>query len=126
MVRNAVDFWKSLGVPFRQVLLCAGDTGTTASKCYDIEAWFPVQNEYREVGSLSNCTTYQSRALNIKHLNGDERVLCHTLNGTLVATSRALVCFLENFQQKDGSVKIPKPLWKYAGFKIMGVAHGKV
>ena len=89
-----------------------------AAKKYDLEAWFPRQNDYKEVGSNSNCTDYQARRLNIKFVdkNGEKKIV-HTLNNTAIATSRALVAILENYQQKDGSINIPPVLQKYCGFK---------
>ncbi|MBI4450518.1 serine--tRNA ligase [Candidatus Woesearchaeota archaeon] len=117
LVKNAVEFWKTLEMPFHQITLCSGDTGTVMAKTYDYEAWYPVQQAYREVGSCSNATDYQARRLNIRYQKGEERPFVHTLNATLVATTRAVVAILENFQQSDGSVKIPKALQKYTGFK---------
>lgn len=114
--RNAEDFYKALGIPFRVVVLCAGDTGKVAAKTYDLEAWFPRQNAYREVGSNSNCTDYQARRLNIRAGKvGGEKFLVHTLNNTLVATSRCMVAILENFQTKDGTVTVPRVLRPYMG-----------
>ncbi len=117
LAANVTEFWKKLEIPFQQVVLCSGDTGATAAKTYDFNAWYPVQNAWREVCSCSNVTEYQARGLCIRY--GAQRGFCHTLNSTLVATSRALVAILENFQQPDGSVKIPKALHKYTGFKVM-------
>ena len=116
--KNSEELYKNLKIPHRVVNICTGDIGIVAAKKYDIEAWFPRQKAYKEVGSNSNCTDYQSRRLNIKFMNkkGD-RVLVHTLNNTAIATSRALVAILENYQQKDGSVKIPDVLQKYTNFK---------
>ena len=110
------DRYKAIGIPFRVVILCAGDTGKVAAKTYDLEAWFPRQNAYREVGSNSNCTDYQARRLNIRAGKlGGEKVLVHTLNNTLVATSRCMVAILENFQRADGTVDVPKVLRPYMG-----------
>ena len=111
------SFFKSLDIPYRVIEICSGDLGAKFAKQYDIEAWFPRQNKYAEVTSAGNCTDFQARALNIKYLEGNDRKLVHILNNTMVATSRAMVAILENQQQKDGSVKIPKSLWKYTGFK---------
>ncbi len=114
--RNAEDFYRALGIPFRVVVLCAGDTGKVAAKTYDLEAWFPRQNAYREVGSNSNCTDYQARRLNIRAGKvGGDKFLVHTLNNTLVATSRCMVAILENFQNKDGTVTVPLVLRPYMG-----------
>src|SRR2546427_1744265 len=114
--KNTEDFYKALGIPFRVVTLCSGDTGKVAAKTYDMEAWFPRQKAYREVGSNSNCTDYQARRLNIRGGKvGGEKFLVHTLNNTLVATSRCMVAILENFQRADGTVTVPKVLRPYMG-----------
>ncbi len=114
--KNAEDFYRALGIPFRVVILSSGDTGKVAAKTYDLEAWFPRQNAYREVGSNSNCTDYQARRLNIRAGKvGGEKFLVHTLNNTLVATSRCMVAILENFQRADGTVTVPKVLRPYVG-----------
>jgi seryl-tRNA synthetase len=85
---------------------------------YDLEAWMPVQGKFREVVSCSNCTDYQPRKLNVKVTRKDgTKEILHTLNSTLVATGRTIVAIIENFQQKDGTIKIPKALVPYAGFK---------
>ena len=118
--KNSEELYKKLKIPYRVVNVCTGDIGIVAAKKYDIEAWFPRQQAYREVGSNSNCTDYQARRLNIKFVDkkGDKSVL-HTLNNTAIATSRALVAILENYQQKDGSIKIPAVLHRYTGFKTI-------
>ncbi len=128
LIRNSEEFFKSLGIPYRVVNVCTGDMGTVAAKKYDLEGWFPAQGKYRELGSCSNCTDYQSRRLGIKYRNKQGEApagFVHTLNNTLVATSRTIACILENFQQKDGSVKIPKVLWKYTGFKEIKAPKAK-
>lgn len=121
ITKNAIEFFKSLGLHFKQLNMCTGDMGTVAAKKYDIEVWFPVQKKYREVASCSNCTDYQARRLKIRwrpdEKKPEEKVVPHTLNATCVATSRALAAILENFQNKDGSVTIPKVLHKYMGKK---------
>ena len=111
---NAEALFKKLEIPFRVVSVCTGDMGGTAAKKYDIEAWMPRGQVYREVTSCSNCTDYQANKLKIRveRKNG-VREPVHTLNSTGIATGRAMVAVLENFQQKDGSVKIPKALWPY-------------
>jgi len=108
---------KSLEIPYQVVNVCAGDLGLSAAKKYDLEAWLPGQNAYRELTSTSNCTDFQSRRLNIRirRKNG-EVVHAHILNGTAVS-SRPLIAILENFQNKDGSVDIPKVLQGLCGFK---------
>jgi len=110
------ELMQKLGLPYQVIKMCTGDLGITATKKYDIEAWFPSQDKYRETHSTSNVTDFQARGLNIKvkRKNG-ENELVHTLNGTAFS-QRPLICILENFQQKDGSVKIPEVLHKYTGF----------
>ncbi len=122
LIKNSEDFFKSLEIPYRVANACTGDIGTVAAKKYELEGWFPAQGKYRELGSCSNCTDYQARRLGIRYRNKEGEApagFVHTLNNTLVATQRTIACILENFQQKDGSVKIPKVLWKYTGFKKM-------
>ena len=111
------DFFKKLELPFRVIEICSGDLGPKQTKQYDIEAWFPRQQEYQEVTSASNTGEYQSATLNIKYVEGEEKKFCHLLNNTMVATSRAMVAIIENFQNKDGTIKIPKALRKYMNGK---------
>lgn len=126
LIKNASNFFKSLGLHFRQIVLSSGDTGFVSAKTYDLETWSPVQVTYREAASCSNCTSYQAVRLGIRHNAKEGNKYVHTLNSTLVATSRALVAILENFQQEDGSVAVPKNLRKYMnGTKIIGKKHGK-
>ncbi|MBD3312486.1 serine--tRNA ligase [archaeon] len=114
--KNKEGIFQSLGIPYRVVNICTGDLGIVAAKKYDIEGWFPVQGKYRELTSGSNCTDWQARRLNIKYVNSErEKEYVHTLNCTGIATSRAMVAIIENFQEKDGTIKIPKVLWKYTG-----------
>jgi seryl-tRNA synthetase len=121
LIKNAEEFFESLGLHFRTVNVCTGDIGTVAAKKYDIEVWYPVQNAYREVVSCSNCTDYQARRLGIRFRAKEANITPHTLNATCVATSRALAAIIENFQQKDGSVKIPKVLVPYMNSqKVIG------
>ncbi|MEM5819630.1 MAG: serine--tRNA ligase [Candidatus Aenigmatarchaeota archaeon] len=124
LLNNAEEFFKSLEIPFRVVNICTGDIGSVAAKKYDIEAWMPAQSKYREVVSCSNCTDYQARRLNIKWRKKEGAApegFVHTLNSTLVATERLIVAILENFQNKDGSVSIPKILQPYMnGIKKIG------
>lgn len=118
--KNIEEFFDSLGLHFRTVNICTGDIGIVAAKKYDVEAWMPVQNSFREMGSCSNCTSYQSARLSIKYKTKEGNKYVHTLNSTCVATSRALVAILENFQNKDGSVTIPKVLVPYMnGLKVI-------
>jgi len=117
--RNAEELYKGLGIPFRVVNVCTGDIGPIAAKKYDIEVWM-ADGKYREAGSNSNCTSYQATRLNIKYITKDgKKEYVHTLNNTALATSRTMLAILENFQQADGSVKIPKVLWPYTGFKVI-------
>ena len=117
MQKITEEFFESLEIPFRVIEICSGDLGDKFAKQYDIEAWFPRQKDYREVTSAGNCTDYQARKLNIQYMDGNEKNYVHILNNTMVATSRAMVAILENFQEKDGTVKMPKVLHKYLTFK---------
>ncbi len=111
---NGEAIYRALEIPYRVVNVCTGDIGTVAAKKYDIEGWFPRQNAYGEVISCSNCTDYQARRLNIRAGKvGGEKFIPHTLNSTAMATSRGLVAVLENYQQADGSVAVPKVLRPY-------------
>jgi seryl-tRNA synthetase len=113
---NMEAYFRKLEVPYRIVNVCTGDIGIVASKKYDLEAWMPGQDRYRELGSCSNCTAYQATRLNIKHRiekGSVEKDYLHTLNSTMVANPRAFVAILENFQEENGNVKIPKALHKY-------------
>src|SRR5213594_648764 len=108
---NGEAIYRALEIPYRVVNVCTGDIGTVAAKKYDIEGWFPRQNAYREVISCSNCTDYQARRLNTRAGKvGGDKFFPHTLNSSAMATSRGLVAVLENFQQADGSVIVPKVL----------------
>ncbi|MEK6928802.1 MAG: serine--tRNA ligase [Nanoarchaeota archaeon] len=113
MQKISEEFFQSLKIPYRVIEICSGDLSQKLAKQYDIEAWFPRQGKYGEVTSAGNCTDFQSRALDIKYYNHEQKVYPHLLNNTMVATSRAMVAILENFQQKDGSVEIPKVLQPY-------------
>jgi seryl-tRNA synthetase len=117
MLAIAEEFYQNLEIPFRVMLLSSGDMGKISAKTYDIEAWMAGQNAYREIVSCSNCLDFQSRRLKIRYrekTNEETRYL-HTLNSTLIATSRVLVSILENFQNKDGHITIPSVLQKYLG-----------
>ncbi len=113
---NEKEFFQSLGISFRVLEMCTGDLGSQAVKKYDLEAWMPGRGDFGEVTSTSNTTDYQSRNLNIKFKGKEKGEFVHTLNGTLVATSRAIIAIMENNQQVDGSIKIPEVLQKYTGF----------
>jgi len=121
MQKITEEFFKSLKIPYRVIEICSGDLGDKFAKQYDIESWSPRQNAYTEITSAGNCTDFQARALNIKYWDKGERKHVRVLNNTMVATSRAMVAILENFQQKDGTVKVPKVLEKYMnGKKVIG------
>jgi seryl-tRNA synthetase len=117
MLNITERFYQNLEIPFRVVLLCSADTGKVSSKTYDIEAWMPGQNQYREIGSCSNCIDFQSRRLSIRHREKvtEEIQLVHTLNSTLVATERTMVAILENYQTNNRTVIVPNVLRKYMG-----------
>jgi seryl-tRNA synthetase len=117
LLANAEAIYQKLGVPYRVVNICTGDIGTVAAKKYDIEGWMPVQKMFRELVSCSNCTDYQARRLNIRYREktGDKSEFVHTLNSTAIATTRTMVAIVENYQQRDGSIKIPKALVPYMG-----------
>ncbi len=108
-----------LGLPYHVLNICGGDLGNPAAKKYDCEVWIPSQEKYRELTSSSNCTDYQARRGNIRYKDDNGTHFAHTLNGTAMASTRTLIAILENYQQKDGSVKVPEVLQKYAGFKVI-------
>ncbi len=117
LTRNAEEVLKRLGLPYRVIVLCTGDLGFSAAKTYDIEAWLPAQNRYREISSCSNFEDFQARRGNIrfKPKGGKKTEFVHTLNGSGLAVGRTVVAILENFQQPDGSVVIPEALRPYMG-----------
>ncbi|BEU99061.1 serine--tRNA ligase [Novosphingobium olei] len=117
MTQCAEGVLQALGLPYRKMLLCAGDMGFTARKTYDLEVWLPGQGAYREISSCSNCGDFQARRMNARYrpegAKGTEFV--HTLNGSGLAVGRTLVAVLENYQQEDGSVDVPQALLPYTG-----------
>ena len=116
LINNAEELFKRLELPYRIVNIASGELNDNAAKKYDLEVWFPTQNTYREMVSCSNCTDYQARKLNVRmgRVGTDKKKEpVHTLNSTAIATSRAICAILENFQQEDGSVKLPKVLHPY-------------
>ena len=119
LIKNAEEIFQKLKIPYRIVNICTGDIGTVAAKKYDLEAWFPRESLYREVISCSNCTAYQAARLNIKYRKGEEKEYVHTLNSTATATSRTVRAIVENYQQKDGSIKVPAVLQKFMGKKVI-------
>nr|WP_321352746.1 serine--tRNA ligase [uncultured Methanoregula sp.] len=116
LLANAEEIFQGLGLPYRVVNICTGDIGTVAAKKYDIEAWMPREEAYKEVVSCSNCTTYQAVRLNIKvrdKSDFESKQHLHTLNSTAIATSRVIRAILENFQNADGTVDVPEVLVPY-------------
>ena len=115
MLSNVEEFYQKLEMPYRIMLLSSGDLGKISAKTYDLEAWMAGQNSYREIVSCSNCLDFQARRLKIRFRDktNDETQYVHTLNSTLVATTRTLVAIMENFQTKDGHISVPKVLQKY-------------
>ena len=115
LLNNAIELFTGLEIPFRVVDICTGDIGTVASRKYDLEAWMPASQQWKEVVSASNCKSYQSVRLNMRYRAPEGTDYPHTLNSTAIATTRALAAILENHQQSDGSVTIPKILQKWMG-----------
>ena len=110
------EIWQNLGVPYHVVNIAAGDLGAPAAKKYDIEYWSPVDNQYRELTSCSNCTDFQARNLNIRvHRSDGSLQVLHTLNGTAVSLARSLVAIIENYQTDDGKLRVPEVLRPYLG-----------
>lgn len=117
LTRDAEAVLEALQLPYRRVLLCSGDIGFCARKCYDLEVWFPAQNKYREISSCSNFGDFQARRAQIKYRpkDGGKARLLHTINGSGLAIGRTLAAILENYQNEDGSVTIPEALQSYLG-----------
>ena len=115
MLENCIELWNSLGIHYRVVNICTGDMGTVASRKYDLEAWLPGPKEYKEIVSCSNCTDYQANRLKMRYRTADGNSAVHTLNSTAVATSRALVAIMEQYQLEDGRINIPEILQPYMG-----------
>jgi seryl-tRNA synthetase len=108
MLAQAEAILQILNLPYRVMLLCAGDTGFSARKTYDIEVWLPSQNCYREISSISNCGDFQARRMKARYKTADgKNEFVHTLNGSGLAVGRTIVALLENYQQEDGSVDLP-------------------
>jgi len=125
ILKNAVQFFESLGLHGRIMNICTGDIGVVAAKKIDIDIWMPAQQEYRELVSCSNCTDYQARSLKIRYRTPEKNAFAHTLNSTCVATSRALVAILENFYDDNKKeVTIPKVLVKYMNGKTKLTKYG--
>jgi len=117
MTRAAEGILEALDLPYRRMLLCAGDMGFTARKTFDLEVWLPGQQTYREISSCSNCGDFQARRMDARYRPADAKgtAFVHTLNGSGLAVGRALVAVLENYQQADGSVTVPEVLKPYMG-----------
>jgi seryl-tRNA synthetase len=116
MIDRACSILDLLELSYRRLLLCTGDMGFGAQKTVDLEVWLPSQNCYREISSVSNCGSFQSRRAQIRFRGEDGKPqFAHTLNGSGLAVGRTLVAILENYQQKDGSVLVPKALVSYMG-----------
>ncbi len=118
ILNNSVQLYKALEIPFRVTLLAAGEASKTATKTIDLEGWYPSQGKYRELGSCSNCLDYQARRSNTR-FQDKELKFVYTLNNTAIATERMMTCIVENKIEKSGDIKIPKALWKYAGFRVI-------
>jgi seryl-tRNA synthetase len=116
MTGHAEAVLQKLGLPYRVMLLCTGDMGFGATKTHDLEVWLPAQHTYREISSVSNCEAFQARRLQARYKNAQgKNELVHTLNGSGLAVGRTLVAVLENYQQADGSVRVPEALRPYMG-----------
>ena len=129
MRRHAEDLLERLELPYRTIALCTGDMGFGAAKTYDLEVWLPAQNTYREISSCSNCEDFQARRGNIRFRpqGGGKAAFAHTLNGSGLAVGRALVAVLENGQQKDGSIILPKVLRPYmGGLEVIAARAGRI
>ena len=121
MLLNSEEVLKQLDIPYHVVELCTGDMGFGMAKTYDIEVWLPGQNKYREIGSISNAEDFQARRANIrfKRTKDSKPELVHTLNGSGLAVGRTVIAILENYQQEDGSVKVPEVLIPYMGVSVI-------
>ena len=117
MTNVACEVLKRLELPFRKILLCSGDIGFSSQKTYDLEVWLPGQNKYREISSCSNCGDFQARRMGAKYKNKTDKkpAFVHTLNGSSLAVGRTIIAILENYQNEDGSVNVPKKLISYMG-----------
>ena len=117
LTKDAEEILQKLELPYRKILLCTGDLGFSAMKCYDLEVWFPTQSTYREISSCSNFGSFQARRINIKYKVSpkDKPQLAHTINGSGLAIGRTLAAILENYQTEKGTVLVPKVLQSYLG-----------
>lgn len=118
MTKRAEKIIEMIGLPYRRILLATADASFASAKTYDIEVWSPFMNKYIETSSCSNCTDFQARRMNTKYQAKDGKLkFVHTLNGSGLALPRLMISIMENNQQKDGSIKVPKVLWEYTGFR---------
>jgi seryl-tRNA synthetase len=117
MTACAEDVLRRLGLPYRRIVLCTGDMGFSARKTWDIEVWLPGQGRYREISSCSNCGDFQARRMQTRYRGKDGKVkgLVHTLNGSGLAVGRTLIAIMENYQEPDGSIRVPDVLVPYMG-----------
>lgn len=124
LTRHAESILEALGLPYRRIVLCTGDMGFSAEKTFDLEVWLPAQNTYREISSCSNFGSFQARRMQARFRNAQGKPeLAHTLNGSGLAVGRTLVAILENYQQADGSVRVPEALQPYmGGLKVLPVS----
>ncbi len=120
LVTDAEEVLKLLDLPYKVVELTTGDLGFASTKTYDIEVWVPSQDKYREISSCSNCGTFQARRANIKYWKAGKPEFVHTLNGSGLAVGRTLIAIFENYQQDDGSIKVPDVLTKYMNKSVIG------
>ncbi len=120
LVKNFEELYQALGLPYRIMNIASGEMNDNAAMKYDLEAWFPAQNTYRELVSCSNCTDFQARKLNIRYGKyGGKKEFLYTLNSTAIATERTMTAIMENFQRKDGKITVPKVLRDFVGKKVI-------
>ena len=117
LTRHAETILEKLGLPYRRMILCAGDTGFSSAKTYDLEVWLPGQDTYREISSCSNFRDFQARRLRARWRNPDTNKpeLVHTLNGSGLAVGRTLIAIMENYQDEQGRIQVPEALLPYMG-----------
>jgi seryl-tRNA synthetase len=113
LTNDASEILDKLELPYRIVTLCSGDMSFSSAKTYDIEVWLPSENQYREISSCSNFCSFQARRANIRYKSNNKTKFIHTVNGSGLAVGRTLIAILENHQQEDGSIGIPKALRSY-------------
>ena len=122
MTNCATGLLDLLDLPYRKVVLCSGDMGFSAEKTYDIEVWLPSENKYREISSCSSCSTFQAVRMRTRYKDQNKETLyAGTLNGSGLAVGRTLIAILENYQQKDGSISIPKVLRPYMNLSLIHI-----